>query len=58
LALAGLLTIIGNGLPGDSGGPVLDSQDRLIGLLAAGSAEYSVIAPVKEFFENHKLSLL
>jgi hypothetical protein len=58
LVLKGLLEINRIGLPGDGGGPVLDDQNRLIGLLAASSSEHSYILPLKDFFEEQQLTLL
>jgi hypothetical protein len=58
LMLDGLVQINRIGLPGDGGGPVLDSQNRLIGLLAASSSESSYVLPVKTFFDENQLTLL
>jgi hypothetical protein len=58
LALNGLLATNRLGLPGDGGGPVLDAQDRLIGLLAASSTIASYILPVKPFLERNGLTLV
>ena len=58
LILDGLVEINRVGLPGDGGGPVLDSQNRLVGLLAASSSERSYVLPVKTFFERNRLTLL
>jgi hypothetical protein len=58
LVLDGLVETNRIGLPGDGGGSVLDSQNRLIGLLAASSSERSYVLPVKTFFEENQLTLL
>jgi hypothetical protein len=58
LALNGLVQIGKIGLPGDGGAPVLDSQNRLIGLLAASSSEHAFVLPVKDFYEKKQLRLL
>ena len=58
LILRGLVRTNRIGLPGDSGGPVLDSDNRLIGLLAASSLEASFVLPVKALFERNQLKLL
>lgn len=45
-------------LPGDAGAPVLDGQNKLIGLLIAGSAEVSLVLPLAPILKQHNLTLL
>ena len=46
--------------PGDGGAPVVDAQNRLIGLVYASdvAGELTTVLPLKPLFEKHKLSLL
>jgi hypothetical protein len=57
LALDGAVQASRLGLPGDGGGAVLDSEDRLVGLLVASSASASFILPVRPFMDRKALTL-
>jgi hypothetical protein len=46
------------GLPGDGGAAVLDTEDRLIGLLIGGSQTISLVLPVSDFLDRKHLELL
>jgi len=57
LTLDGVLVTNRLGLPGDGGGAVLDSEDRLIGLLAGGSTTATLVLPVQPFLNKKGLTL-
>ncbi|WP_139285852.1 hypothetical protein [Tardiphaga sp. OK245] len=44
--------------PGDGGAPVLDTQERLVGILMARSNEKSLVLPLKDFLDRNHLNLL
>lgn len=54
----GLVLIKGSYLPGDGGGPVLDGDGRLIGLLLAGSNTAGLVLPLEPIFKQQGLELL
>ncbi|HYE28263.1 MAG TPA: trypsin-like peptidase domain-containing protein [Allosphingosinicella sp.] len=43
--------------PGDSGAPVVDAQGRLLGLVLAEDGEYSYVAPLTRYMQEHGLVL-
>jgi hypothetical protein len=58
LQLTNLVLTDRMGLPGDGGGPILDDQKRLVGLLAASSEKASYVQLLKPFLTSQHLTLL
>jgi hypothetical protein len=56
--LSGLVATERISSPGDGGGPVVDDQNRLIGLLVASSPGQSMVLPIKPLLEKQGLTLV